>query len=228
MAMSSASSLLQKMRAFGIAGGAGDGAPAQRAVDVDRAAGDDFRAGGDRAQDGDVAFRKDHRLAGAHRPVVHHRGRPRGAGSALPPRQRPSPPARRLRRRSSRGDDRREIGEILHARRAAAGDERRHAEAEQRGLRALHAHDADVALGEIGDELGQPLLVERQRRHVEDDRPADEIARRLLRPSVELGEPVLQRRLRREKQRHEGTATEAERFAWLDGDVRVHGQPQPR
>src|SRR5262245_29330490 len=45
-----------------IAVGACEGAAAQRAVGVDRAAGDHFRAGGDRAEHGDVAMRKDNAL----------------------------------------------------------------------------------------------------------------------------------------------------------------------
>ena len=51
----------------GVAGRAGHGSAAQRAVDMDGAAGDDLRAGCDRADDGDVALREKQRLAGAHR-----------------------------------------------------------------------------------------------------------------------------------------------------------------
>src|SRR5580700_7657506 len=43
------------------------GAAAQRAVDVDRAAGDDLGAGADRAEHGDVAVDEDHGLPRAHR-----------------------------------------------------------------------------------------------------------------------------------------------------------------
>src|SRR6187455_1520070 len=42
-------------------------AAAQRAVDVDRSAGDDLGAGADRAEHGDVAFHEDDRLTRAHR-----------------------------------------------------------------------------------------------------------------------------------------------------------------
>src|SRR3954447_5734853 len=51
------------------------GAAAQRAVDVDGATGDDLGTGADRTQNGDVAFREDDGLAGAHRAFEQQRGR---------------------------------------------------------------------------------------------------------------------------------------------------------
>ena len=54
-----------------VARGAGNGAPAQGAVDVDRAAGDDLSPGADRSNNGQVAIREDDRLAGADRALNH-------------------------------------------------------------------------------------------------------------------------------------------------------------
>ena len=51
----------------GVAHRASHRPPPQRAVDVDRSAGDDFRAGCDRADDGHVAFGEEERLPRAHR-----------------------------------------------------------------------------------------------------------------------------------------------------------------
>src|SRR3954470_7916509 len=55
-------------------------AAAQRAVDVDRSAGDDLRARADRPQHRDVAFGKDDRLPRAHRVFQQQRGRLLGFG----------------------------------------------------------------------------------------------------------------------------------------------------
>ena len=59
------------------AGDAGEGAALQRAIDVDRAAGDDLRAGGDAAEHDDVAFEMHDLLAGAQVAVVIERLRAR-------------------------------------------------------------------------------------------------------------------------------------------------------
>src|SRR4051812_3138345 len=54
---------------MGIAVDAGHRAATQRAVDVDRSAGDDLRAGANRAEHGDIAFHEDDRLARPHRAI---------------------------------------------------------------------------------------------------------------------------------------------------------------
>src|ERR1700692_4955437 len=59
----------------GVAHGARHGAAAQRAVDMDRSAGDDLGARRDRAQHGHLAEREVHRLAGADRALDQHRDR---------------------------------------------------------------------------------------------------------------------------------------------------------
>src|SRR5262249_26769035 len=61
-----------------VAHGAGERAPAQGAIDMDRSAGDDFRAGGNRAEHGDIAVRKGHRLTGTNRGFEQER---RGLGA---------------------------------------------------------------------------------------------------------------------------------------------------
>src|SRR6201992_4323437 len=74
-------------------------AAAQRAVDVDRAAGHDLRTGADRTEHGDVAFGKHHRLAGAHRLVEKQRGQRLDLGLlGLGLADRADPPARQRRR----------------------------------------------------------------------------------------------------------------------------------
>src|SRR3954447_14291474 len=52
------------------------GTAAQRAVDVNGAAGNDLGAGADRTQNGDVAFGEDHGLARPHGGLEQQRGRP--------------------------------------------------------------------------------------------------------------------------------------------------------
>src|SRR5262249_39048998 len=65
--------LVAKNAGARVSGGARHGAAAQRAIDVDRSAGDDFGAGRHRAEDGHVACREDDRLARAHRGLQQQR-----------------------------------------------------------------------------------------------------------------------------------------------------------
>ena len=60
---------------------------------------------------------------------------------------------------------------------AAAADERRHAEAGIKRAGALDAHDANIALAEVGDQCGEARFVERKGGDVEKHRPAGEEAR---------------------------------------------------
>ena len=104
---SSASSLRQKMRAPALPAEPGDRPAAQRAVDVDRAAGDHLRAGRDRAEDRHVALRENDRLARAHRVRDDQRAHLRALGRGRH-RHRVAFPARRVRglRRNDRRIDR--------------------------------------------------------------------------------------------------------------------------
>ena len=101
---------------------------------------------------------------------------------------------------------------------AAADHRRRQAEAEERRLGALDAHDADAAPVQLGDEMAELALELRQRRNVEDDRPPGKEARRARHQRVEVLEPLRDRPLGREHERHEGAASEPDR-AGLAGGV---------
>ena len=162
----------------GIAGRAGDRPAAERAVDVDRAAGDHFRAGGDGAEDGHVALREYHRLAGADRLVVHERSRTRrqrrgcghGGGSlAFPATSSSLALVAGGALVAAGGVSGSSVVAVVRLPALTSGGM---PETEEGRLRPLNAHDADVALAQVGEELRKPLLVERQRCDVEDDRPA--------------------------------------------------------
>ena len=210
MASSSASSLRQKIRALAVAAGARDRPAAQRAVHMDRPAGDDLGARGDRPDDRDVALGEDHRLAGAHRPVQQQRG----GGPRL-------------------GGRRRGLGAVRHLDHpggAAAGHQRRQAPglgAEPGRVGALDPDQADVALLQVVDQRRQVLLAHRQGRQVDHHRSALEEGRRALDLGVELGEPVRDRRFRRQDERHEGATTEADGGAGGAGCC-CHGQGRSR
>src|SRR6187431_1059803 len=106
-------------------------AAAQRAVDVDRSAGDDLGARPDRAEHGDVALHEDDRLTRTHRAFEQQRRRLRlGFGLGL---------RRRLVSRDHAG--------------AAACQQRRHVRRKALFLHALDAEDADIALVEAVHEM---------------------------------------------------------------------------
>src|SRR5215211_304784 len=101
---------------------------------------------------------------------------------------------------------------------AAADHRRRKAEAEERRLGALDAHDADAAPVQLRDEMAELALELRNRRNVEDDRATGKEARRARHQRVEVLEPLRDRLLGREHERHEGAASEPDR-AGLAGGV---------
>ena len=133
MASSSASFLLAENARARIAHRARERTAPQRAVDVDRSAGDDFGAGGDLPDHGDVAMRKDHRLAGAHRLFQQQR--------------------RWLLLRRGFG-----TRNVVHAGRAAVFEERRQVGPKIGRLGALDTNDADRALGQFGDQVRDRAL----------------------------------------------------------------------
>ena len=80
------------------------------------------------------------------------------------------------------------------------------------GARALDAHDADIALAELAEQLrAVARLVDLEPVDVEHDRPAEEKPGRTGGQIVEPRQPVVERQLRREHQREEGSALEADR-----------------
>ena len=203
MAISSASSLLQKMRAAGVAGEAGDRPAPQRSIDMDRAAGDHLGARGDRSDDNHIALGVHDALAGADRvfpkkgfwgAAFVKRGEKRGqrhlpsfSGNSFG-----ADPGSRVGQRS--GSRRlRGAGRIVAGDDAGlppAQEQRRHREIEPRRLGAFDAHHLDIALGEILQKLRDPLLARLQDRKVENDWPAEEKPRRTVEPPIEFGEPV--------------------------------------
>src|SRR5882724_3536934 len=151
-----------------IAVDAGHRPAAQRAVDVDRSAGDDLGPRADRAQHGDVALGKDDRLSRTHRVLQQQRGRFRlGFGLGF------------LHRLVS-GDD---TG-------TAAGQQWRHRRREAFFFHALDAEDTNVAPFEAADEMGDGGRAEVDGGEVEHDGLADEIARRARERRVDLRKPV--------------------------------------
>src|SRR5688572_24651993 len=177
----------------GVAHRAGDGAAAQRAVDMDRAAGDDLGARGDRAHDRHVALGEDDRLARAHRRLEKERGGPRRG------------------RRGGRRALRARLDAIDVGGGTPAGHRRRQAEPQLLRVGTLEPHDADAAPVELGDQLRELAPERRQARHVDHDGAAREEARRARDQGVEPVEPALGRRLGRQHQRHEGAAAKADR-----------------
>src|SRR5215472_645733 len=126
------------------------GAAAQRAVDVDGAAGDDLGARAYRAEHGDVAFGKYDGLAGAHRLVEQQR-------------------RQCLHFRLFR------LG-LADRTDAAAGQQRRHGRREPACVRALDAEHADVLPLEADDQMRDRRGREIERREIKHHRLADEEA----------------------------------------------------
>src|SRR5580704_2494401 len=191
-----------------IASRARHGAAPQRPVDMDRSAGDDLGTRGDGAEHRHLAEREDHGLAGTDRRLDQHRGR------FL---------ARRRRARRGRG-----LGNFRGARlrpllaaRTAAEQNRRQLEPDRGGIDAFQRHDADAALGELIDQVGDSLLAECHGGQVENDRLAGEETGRIAGPLVELRQPIDDRRLGGQRKGQERAATEADRLLRLSCDV--HG-----
>src|SRR4051794_26633142 len=175
----------------GIAVDARHRAAAQRAVDVDRSAGDDLGAGANRAQHGDIAFHEDDRLTRTHRAVEQQRVRLRlGFGLRL---------LHRLVARDDAG--------------AATGQQGRHVRRKALFLHALDAEDADATLVEAADEMSDGGAREVDGCEVEHDRLADEIARRARQRGVDLGEPFHDRNDGAEYERDIGTAAQPDQLS---------------
>ena len=126
MQSSSARASLQKMRAPRYSRDAGDHATLQRAIDVDRSAGDDLGARCDPADYRHVAFGMQDRLAGANVGVDDQRSR-----------------GWRLLRAGGRGRIFLRHGQ--RARRPPTGHPWRKFGPDQSAARVLYRHDADVA-----------------------------------------------------------------------------------
>src|SRR3954467_8298631 len=164
---------------------------AQRAVDVNRSAGDDLGAGANRTQHGDIAFHEDDRLTRTHRAVEQQRVRLRlGFGLRL---------LHRLVARDDAG--------------AAAGQQRGHVRRKALFLHALDAEDADAALVEAADEMSDGGAGKVDGCEVEHDRLADEIARRARQRGVDLGEPFHDRNDGAEYERDVGTAAQPDQLS---------------
>src|SRR5260363_243149 len=140
----------------GIAVDAGHRAAAQRAVDVDGAAGDDLGAGRHRAEHGDVAVGKHDRLAGAHGLIEQQRGR-------------------LLQRRLLRLD-------FLHRAVTAARQQRRHAEREPALLDAFEAEHTDVARFDALDEMRDGERAQIHGGEIEHNRRSEEHTSELQSP----------------------------------------------
>src|SRR5215831_3244291 len=130
---------------------------AQRAIDVDRSGGDDFGARSHRAEHGDIAVRENDRLTRADRALDQQRARlltlawPRGRHSFVGGRQ-----------------------NRLTGRLASPFEHGRQRGADLVYLGTLESHDPNPALGQLRDQLADLGFIERDRRQVENDRPADE------------------------------------------------------
>ena len=164
----------------GVAGGAGDGPAAQRAVDVDGTAGEDLRAGGDRPHHGDVAGGVDDGLARADRPLDGEGGRGRLRGRL-----------RRFRLRLDRDLDRAQGPPLDEERRAPRSEEG------QGGT--LDAEDAQLAGRQLGDEAFQLGRRGHEARDVEDHGLVIEQRARALQGAVQEDEPIGERSLGRER-----------------------------
>src|SRR6476619_227051 len=192
-----------------IAHGTRHGPSAQRAVDVDRSTGDDFRARGHRTEHGDVAVGEDDGLARADRTFDQQRGRFLALGR----------PGRRSRARVLGGCRRCSF----KARRGSPAFEQwRQRRAELIRMGALEAHDANAALGQALEQIADSRLAQRNAGQVEDDRSADEKVGRVPAPFVDFGQPRVERRGRREHERHEGAATESHRCLGSNGSRTCH------
>ncbi len=186
-----------------VAGGAGQRPSPQRAVDMDRSAGDDFRARCDRADDGDVALGEEQRLAGPDRLGDHQRGRGLRRGRAGG--------RYRFHRRSILRFVRFAFGRRLEIGGwAAVGHGRRHVRSQQRRPRALDAHDANIALAEIIDQLAQFRLVDVEAVDVEHHGPAQEEAGGAGGEVVKPCQPILEGQLRGKRQGEKGPPLEAD------------------
>src|SRR5262245_54973151 len=179
----------------GVAAGARHGAAAQRSVDVDRTARHDLGAGAHGAQNGHVPLGEHDGLAGTNRILDQQR-------------------ARRLRGRGHLGR-RRNFQEGRGIGGAAATHHRRQLGPRDRGVDPLEAENADLALVQVGDEVGDGGGAELRTGKVEHHWAADEEAGRALEPGVEVGEPIEDRRLRREHERQVGVGVKTHRSAGL-------------
>ena len=173
MATSSASSLRQKMRAWPLPVEPGDRPAAQRAVDVDRAAGDDLGAGGDRA-DAPSRRPRGRRPTGRSAPA----GRAAARRQAAPRRSAPRPGRRPAPRSSPAG------------RPPLISGGRPRPEAEPGRVGALDPDDADVALLQVGDQRRQVRACAAAGPTRRGPRVGPEEAGRALDQGVELGEPL--------------------------------------
>jgi hypothetical protein len=106
------------------------------------------------------------------------------------------------------------------------GEQGRHACAKAVGFHALDAEDADVALLEAGDEMGDRALAKIDAGKVEHDGLADKEAGRRCQRRIDLGKPIHDRHDGSEYERDVRAAAEPH---LLTGDVRfcascaVHG-----
>ena len=168
-----------------VAGDACDRASAQRAVDVDRAAGDDLRARRNGAQHRHVAIHVLDGLAGADGPF----DRERAAGRARDG-------VDRFRVRLGR-----QARHLDHPGGLAAADRGRQAEPGHGGIRAFERHDADAALMQVGHQSGDLALADLEIGDVDDHRAPGEKAGGLREDDVEFVEPALKRDFRRQHER---------------------------
>src|SRR6516225_8597276 len=140
-------------------------APAQRAIDMDRAAGDDLGARADRTQYRHVALGEDHRLPGPHGTVEQQR--------------------RLLRLALWRLGFRR----LEHAG-AATAQQGRHACVDMSEVDAFQAKHADIALLDAFDEMGDRGLAEIDRGEIEHDGLANKEVRRTRQRCIDFFKPT--------------------------------------
>src|SRR4051795_11636603 len=166
------------------------GTAAQRAVDVNGAAGNDLGAGADRTQNGDVAFGKDHGLAGAHGAFEQQRSR-LGLDLCL----------------NLLGRTR-----LDHAA-PPARQQRRHHGGQPALLHALDPEHADVAVLKAREQMADAGLAEIDRGQVDHHGAAGEEARRARDGGVDLLQPVLDGNRRHEHEGHIGAPAQANHLA---------------
>ena len=91
-----------------------------------------------------------------------------------------------------------------------AGNQRRQRGVQGVGRRPLDRSDSDVAVRQGGDQLDDLVLGEREGAEIEHHGPPGEEARRASGEQVELDEPGIQGRDRRQNEGQEGSASEAD------------------